>query len=149
MRVLLEPKQLDVTLTNGTQKTFILSKFPALAGREIVHKYPTSLIPKVGDYATNEETCLKMMCFVAALDTNTGKEIQLNTRALVDNHVYDWETLLKLELSIMEYNCSFFRDGRISNFFRDIVQKLPQFLSKMLTNLSASSSPTIKPNSTN
>ena len=66
-------------------KEFILSKFPAIAGREIIAKYPLSGLPKIGDYALNEETMLKLMCYVAV---NAGADVPLclNTAALVDNH---------------------------------------------------------------
>ena len=46
-------------------KEFIISKFPAVAGREIIAKYPFSSLPKLGDYKINEETMLKLMHYVA------------------------------------------------------------------------------------
>lgn len=113
-------------------KTYILSKFPAVAGREIVAKYPLSGLPKLGDYAVNEETMLKLMAFVGVKD-GAGNVLQLTTRALVDNHIESWETLAKIEFAMMEYNCSFFADGRASNFFEDIARKLPAWTTKILT----------------
>ena len=129
-------------------KEFILSKFPAIAGREIIAKYPLSGLPKIGDYALNEETMLKLMCYVAV---NAGADVPLclNTAALVDNHAGNWETLGKIEVAMMEYNCSFFRDGRISTFFEDFAQKLPMWISKMLTAISELSSQREKQPSTN
>ena len=49
MSEFLEPKQIEV---NG--HSFIISKFPAVDGREIVSKYTSSNIPKVGEYAASE-----------------------------------------------------------------------------------------------
>lgn len=127
---MIEPKVVSI---DG--KEFILSKFPAIAGREIIAKYPLSGIPKLGDYQLNEETMLKLMSYVSV--TIDDAPVSLSTRGLVDNHAGSWETLAKIEVAMMEYNCSFFRDGRISTFFDDFAQKLPQWISKMLMDLSA------------
>jgi len=135
---LLEPKDIEI---DG--KVFILSKFPAVAGREIIAKYPTSMVPKIGDYKVSEETMLKLMSYVGV--SIGDSVIPLTTIALVNNHTGNWETLAKLEIAMMEYNCSFFRDGRISNLLNDTAQKTPVWISKILTALSAQSSPTEKP----
>ncbi len=124
---MIEPKEIELE-----GKTYILSKFPAVAGREIVAKYPLSGMPKLGDYKVNEETMLKLMAYVG-LKQESGNVLMLSTRALVDNHVTSWETLAKLEWSMMEYNCSFFGNGRASTFFEGIAQKLPQLITSILT----------------
>jgi hypothetical protein len=131
---LLEPKEIDI---DG--KLFTISKFPAVAGREIIAKYPLSGLPKIGEYKLNEETMFKLMSYVA-----TASGLRLTTPELINNHAGDWETLARIELAMMEYNCSFFRDGRISTFLNDIAQKIPQLIFKMLTDLSARSSQTEK-----
>lgn len=128
--MLLEPKELEL---DG--KTFILSKFPAVAGREIITQYVPTAMPKAGDYQSNETIMLKLMAYVAVRDPASGVETRLQTRALVDNHVGSWETLMRLEVAMMEYNCSFFADGRASAFFEGIAQKAPQFLQQTLTPL--------------
>lgn len=131
----LEPKDI---LIEG--KAFIISKFPAIAGRKIVTQYLSSGIPKIGDYAVNEATMFEMMKYVAAV-TENGTKIPLVTEALINNHVVSkissWEMQLKLEKAMMEYNCSFFQDGRISNFFGDIAQKFQQLSTKTLKDLLA------------
>jgi len=138
MSTLIQPKPYDVTLPDGTTKTFILSKFPAVAGREIVTQYPLSAMPKVGDYQVNESVMLKLMAFVAVEAGDVT--IPLSTKTLVNNHVPDWETLAKLEIAMMEYNCSFFGNGRASTFFELFAQKTKSFLLQMSTDLSAQSS---------
>jgi hypothetical protein len=140
--MLLEPKEVEI---NG--KMFVLSKFPAIAGREIICKYPLSGVPKLGEYAVNEETMLKLMSYVGV--PSNDRPLQLTTKALIDNHVGNWETLVQVEWAMLEYNCSFFQDGRISTFLSDIVQNLPQWTIKMLTALSQQLSPTEKQHSTN
>lgn len=129
-------------------KKYYLSKFPAVAGREIIAKYPLTGLPKIGDYKVNEETMLKLISFVQ-VELEGGHKLALSERGLVDNHVPSWETLAKIEFAMLEYNCSFFQNGRISSLLDDFAQKLPQLISKMLTALSAQSSAQDKPPSTN
>lgn len=140
---LLEPKEVEI---DG--RHFIISKFPAVAGREIITKYPLSSIPKLGDYAVNQETMLKLMSYVA-MGIDPVRPLRLSTIELVNNHCGSWETLAKVEMAMLEYNCSFFRDGRISIFLDDIARKVPAWTSKILTALSVQSSRTEKPPSTN
>ena len=137
---LIEPKEVSIPDQKGVEKTFVISKFPAVQGREIIAKYPLSAMPKLGDYAVNEETMLKLMAFVAV--PREGKEpLCLTTRGLVDNHCGDWEQLARVELAMMEYNVSFFGNGKGSTFLEAITQKAQAFLSKTLMDLSAQSSP--------
>lgn len=144
---LLQPKEMEIADGDGVKRTFILSKFPAVQGREIIAKYPTSAIPKLGDYAVSEETMLKLMAFVGI--KNGDQVLRLQTRALIDNHVPDWETLAKIEMGMMEYNCSFFRNGTLSVFLGDVVQKVLAKISEISTPSSARSSQTNSPPSTN
>lgn len=139
----LEEKEVEIK-----GRKFILSKFPAIAGREIVAKYPLSSLPKVGDYAVNEETMLKLMSYVYVV-LGEGHKQALNTRALVDAQCGDWETLIEVERQMIVYNCSFFQNGLISNFLRDSALKLPQLITKILTDSLRQLSPTEKPPSTN
>lgn len=52
---------------------------------------------------------LKLMAYVA-IETPNGP-VMLVTPELVNNHVPDFETLLKIEWAMMEYNCSFSGTG--------------------------------------
>ena len=122
-------------MLDGTEKTFILSKFPAIAGREIIAKYPVSAMPKIGDYSVNEEIMLKLMSYVAIYNNDTV--LPLTGRALIDNHCKDWETLAKLEMAMMEYNTSFFLKGRIYDFFQDFAQNTTAKIIEALTVSSA------------
>jgi hypothetical protein len=90
---------------------------------------------------------LKLMGYVQAV--TKGGTITLSTRALIDNHVSSWETLAKIEIAMMEYNCSFFQNGRVSTFLNDTAQKLPAWISKILITLSEQSLAKEKPHSTN
>jgi hypothetical protein len=136
--MMLEPHEVQIKAQSGEEKTYIISKFPAVAGREIVTQYPISALPKVGDYKTNESLMLKVLSYVA-VDTD-GRQLQLTTRALIDNHVPDWESLVKLEAAMMEYNCSFFQNGKASTFFEGIAAKAQALISSTLMASSAQSS---------
>lgn len=127
-------KEITLTKQDGTEVKFILAKFDAISGREIVTQYPISGMPKLGEYSTNEELMLKMMTFVY-VDTGVGEPFALTTRVLVTNHVTDWELLMKLEWASMEYNCSFFEAGKVSGFFEDLAAKIPESISSILTPL--------------
>ena len=127
---MLEPK--DVVIDG---KTFIISKFPAVAGREIVTQYPTSAVPKLGDYQTNQDLMFKIMAFVGVYPTPGQKPLMLVSQDLINNHVPSWEMLLKVEWAMMEYNCSFFQNGRISTFLDECAQMLPKWITEMLTPL--------------
>lgn len=127
-------KEIEIGLSDGTKKAFVLSKFSAVAGREIVTQYPISGLPKLGDYSTNESLMLKILAHVGVVQKE-GAPLLLTTRALVDNHVPDWEALAKIEWAMMEYNCSFFRGGKASNFLDDMLAKLPASISSILMHL--------------
>jgi len=144
---LLQPKPFTVAGQDGRERTYILSKFPAVAGREIIAKYPLSAVPKLGEYSVNEETMFKLMAYVG-VDID-GKTMKLVTRALIDNHVPDWETLAKIELEMMRYNTSFFLQGEASTFLKIIADRATQLITQTVTDSLRPSSLTVKPPSMN
>lgn len=128
---MIEPKQIDVKLPEGGTKQYTISKIPAIPAREIIAKYPLSGLPKVGDYAVNEETMLKMLAYVSV--DISGSKLALTTKELINNHVPDWETLARIEVAMLEYNCSFFRNGKVSTFLNSITKGLNKSIIEMLT----------------
>jgi hypothetical protein len=145
---MIEPKEIPLKGQDGKTRTYIISKFPAIQGREIVTKYPVSNLPKLGEYQQSEETMLKLMAFVQVVPDG-GSPIALTTRALVDNHVPDWEVLARLEYAMLEHNCSFFGNGLNSASFESIARKAVEWITKTLMASSPQSSQTDKPRSTN
>lgn len=140
---LLDPSELII---DG--KRFILSKFPAVQGREIIAKYPASNLPKIGDYAVSEEIMLKLMNFVG-VELAQGNIQRLSTRGLIDSHCETWEVLAKIEMAMMEKNCSFFRNGTLSNFLGDVTKKILEKISEISIRSSEPSSQTAKQPSQN
>lgn len=129
---MLDPQELD-----GTK--FVLSKFPATVGREIIMQYPTSALPKLGDYNTNEALMLKIMKYVGVTIDGRPAPLMLTTRELVDNHVATAEDLLRLEWAMMNYNFSFFGNGKLSGILDRVMTQAVNLIQKTLTDLSAAS----------
>lgn len=132
MADLMQPKVEAVELPDGGTKDFVLSKLPALDGRKVALQYPVSGLPKLGEYAVNEEMMMLILSYVAVVSPD-GQQVRLTTRALIDNHVPSWETLVRLEGLMIAYNCSFFANGKGSTFFAALSTKAQQLITQTLT----------------
>lgn len=121
-------------------KIYILSKFPAIPGREIITQYPTSAAPKIGDYQINEELMLKLMSYVGIPRGDNLAPLMLTTQSLINNHVPNFEALIKIEWAMMEYNCSFLADGRALGFLEGLATKAQALIMQTLTDFSVQSS---------
>ena len=145
---MLQPTTVPIPCQDGTERDYVISKFPAVAGREIVTQYLATAIQKAEGYKANEELMLKAMCYVSAISPE-GREIPLTTRALVDNHVPDFEALMRLEAALLDYNTNFMQRAKSFISSSDIEGKATAWISRMLTGLSAQSSVQGKPVSAN
>jgi hypothetical protein len=133
---MLEPKEFeDGPIARGGGR-FVLSKFPATIGREIIMQYPTSALPKVGDYSTNEALMLKIMAHVGVVIEGRDEPQKLISRQLVDNHVVTPEDLMRLEWAMLNYNFSFFGNGKLSGILDRVTSQVVNLLQKTLTDLS-------------
>jgi hypothetical protein len=134
MTELNKPKTVQVKDVDGQEHTFIISRLPAVAGREILAKYPVSNIPKLGEYQASVEAMRLLLSFVA-VELDSG-QMRLSTQALIDNHVPDGEALLRLEFAMLEYNTSFFGKGGPSGFFDGLIRKhLPLIIQTLMDSL--------------
>ena len=115
-------------------KKYVISKLPATVGREVLFLYPTSNLPKVGDYGKRQEVMLKLLSYVG-IRLENGDVLQLKTRELVDNHVPDAESLLLLEKEMFAYNYDFFQNGEASTFFQKLEKLATKKGIEMLTTL--------------
>ncbi|WP_025152608.1 hypothetical protein [Morganella morganii] len=134
--MLIKPKEVQIKDVDGIEKTFVISRLPAVTGREILAKYPLSNAPKIGDYEVSKEAMLKMMAYVCAV--SDGEEIPLKTQTLIDNHVPDGESLIRLELEMLKYNTSFFGTGGNSGFLPFLISKVGSSLPSVIKTLMAS-----------
>lgn len=140
-----ETKELESATDSGLMQAVVfelnghrynIGKWPATVGREIMVKYPLSNLPKIADYGMSEEIMLKLMRHVEAVMPD-GRPMRLETKALIDNHVPDWETLTQIEYASMRHNCSFFRNGKASAFLAEVMSLALTKISETLTASSA------------
>lgn len=143
---MIQPKETVIKDNNGVDRTYIISKVPATDGREIFTQYLPTAAPKIGDYKQNEQLMYKLLSFVA-VPMDNGVPLRLTTKALIDNHVPDWETLARLEMAMMEYNTSFLNRGSLSTALAGLEAKAPALITKMLTNFLAQLSQAAKQHS--
>lgn len=133
--MLIKPQTKAIANKDGVEKDFVISRLPATVAREVVAKYPTSALPKIGEYKTSEETMLLLMKHVAVIVD--GQELRLTTKDLVNNHVDDVVQLLRLEFAMLEENTGFFGSGGKSGFLDLLLKKVIQSAMPMLTPLLA------------
>lgn len=134
---MLQEKEIEIKLSNGEKKTFVISKFPATEGRRIISQYPViSLLSntKIGSYEKQEELMLDLMSYVA-VKTEMGN-IQLKTKELINNHCPDWECLMSLEKEMLVYNCSFFQNGKGYDYLQSLLALVVQSITETLMSLS-------------
>ncbi len=135
-----KPEPFTVTDQGGTERTYILSQIPYLSGgRKLGMEFVTTAAPKVGNYDENQSLSEMMFKHVAII-LDDGQELILNTKQLVNNHVPDFLTGLKIEEAMFSYNVGFSLAGKAHEFQQGLSSKIDQFLSKILTPSSAASS---------
>jgi len=135
---MIKPQEITLIDIDGVERKFTLSRFPATVGMEIFYRLPISAVPKIGDFEALKVVRDDIFKYVY-VDT-AGGSIALSTSALIDNHTNDAETALKIIGAMLQYNYSFLRLGKISNFFENIAAKIPGIVQSMLTQLSPASS---------
>jgi hypothetical protein len=119
---LLRPEEFTLSDIDGNPITVVLSRFPATIGEEILIKFPMNGLPKVGDYEVFFKTGQEIMAYVGIPQENGMEPLALKTRALVDNHIPDGETLMKIKYKMVEYNSTFLQPGKVSGFLDALAQ---------------------------
>jgi hypothetical protein len=134
MMELIKPKEVELKDIDGNLKTFIISRLPAVAAREILAKYPVSNIPKLGEYQASADAMKLLMSYVGV--QLSGGVQRLTTADLINNHVADGEQLLRLEFAMLEYNTSFFGNGGPSGLVETLIKKyLPLTIQTLMDSL--------------
>ena len=130
-----EPKEITIEDLNGIERRYLIGKVPYMAGgRELAVDYLSSA--KKGDYKRNQELAALMFSHVCAF-ADDGTEIPLKTAALIDNHVPDIPTGLKIELAMAEHNLGFSIAGKIREFQQGWKRSTEQLSSTISTLLQA------------
>ena len=131
--MLIEPKEFTVNDQNGNPCHYRLGRIPYLSGgREICSQFVSSAMPKVGDYKLNEDLSRNMFKFVSVVREN-GTEQALITDNLVNNHVPDFITGIKIEEAMLEHNLGFSVAGKVREFQQAWKTDLPALITKTLT----------------
>lgn len=135
MPELIKPKDVTITDLDGIERTFIISRLPATVGREILSKYPVANTPKIGDYGVSSEAMRLMMKYVA-IPRDMAEPLCLTTQALIDNHIPDGLSLIKLEFEMLRYNTDFFGIGGNQDLVGSLIRKyLPLIMSTVTSSL--------------
>lgn len=134
---LLDPKEVEIEdKVANVKKVFVISKIPAFQARTIMLNYvPTQLLNFNKDEAKVEEMIMKLLNFVG-VKTEDGRVIRLSTRALVNNHCPSFETIMQLEYQMIDYNTSFFKDGKGLTFLQRLEALATEKITEILTALS-------------
>jgi hypothetical protein len=129
-------------------KQFKIHKLPATVGRRIACTYPTTALPKIGDYKQNEAAMYELISHVYVPIAGSNF-IRLDNEAAINSHCGSWETLMKLEGAMLEYNASFLQNGQISSFFTNFAKSIKQLITQTLTGSLQQLWQAEKPRSTN
>lgn len=129
-RVLLEPKEIEI---NGYK--FIISKMPCTVAQEVIFNLPTGLIPIISEFKKTEDQAFKMLSYCERVYTDGKSNVPLISKAIIDNHVPDFDTLIKLEYECLNYNFDFFTNGRALDFLNKGVSLAKSNILEILTDL--------------
>ena len=128
-RTLLEPKKIEI---NGYK--FIISKMPCTVSQEVLLRLPAGLIPLVKNFSQSEEMAFKMLSYCERC-YDGQPNVPLISKVIIDNHVPDFDTLIKLEQECLAYNYDFFQNGKAWTSLTKIVSLAESKASKILTDL--------------
>ena len=110
-------------------KTYILHKFPAVAGHDIYN-----LLENIASPEDRHKLMLRVMSFVGVRpEPGNPTELRLDSVMLIDNHVPDTRTLLDLETAALEYSFDFFAPGEISGCLLSMERVAQERSTEMLT----------------
>jgi hypothetical protein len=120
---LIEPKEV---LIDG--KAFILSKFPAVEGREILTGSLEKISYKNGEYPKSEELMYKSLSYVAVPGSPGLAPTLLTNKTLINIHMSTscpaW-TLVQVEKAMEKHNFGFLLEGLASTSSDVITQNHP------------------------
>ena len=132
---MLDPKEVTIEDRNGKEHHYVVGRLPyGAGGREVCSQYISTALPKVGNYAENEKIAKIMLKHVAII-LDDGKQLRLSTDELVNNHIPDFITGIKLEVEALEHNAGFSVAGKVQEYQQQWEQDIPAFIMKILTQL--------------
>jgi len=127
---LIQPKSVEI---NGYK--FVISKMPCTVAQEVIIKLPTGLVPLLSDFSQAEDMAFKMLSYCERVYSDGRPNVGLISKEIIDNHVPDFDTLVKLETECINYNYDFFSDGKLLAFLNKGVCLVESKASGILTDL--------------
>jgi len=121
--MLIKPKLIEITNIDGNILKFNIGRIPAIDGREILVGYPSSLIPKVGEYKENQALMIKLLSFVEGFNAD-DEPIALNNYHVINTYVTDTTTLMLLEKEMFAYNFPFLKFEKSKGLLSSMASKL-------------------------
>ena len=129
-KTLLEPKEIEI---NGCK--FIISKMPCTTAQEVLVNLPQGIIPILSEFSKYEKYIFKMLSYCERV-YDDGRSVPLVSKAIIDNNISTFDTLLKLEWECVNYNYDFFGDGRALIFWNKAISLVKSNSTEILTALS-------------
>ena len=128
--VLLQPKTVEI---NGYK--FVISKMPCTVAQEVLCQLPAGFLPVISEFTKSEEQLFRMLSYCERVYTDGRANVPLISKTIIDNHVPDFNTLIKLEWEVLQYNFDFFAQGRLLNFLNEGLSLAGSKASGILTDL--------------
>jgi hypothetical protein len=97
---MLEPKEILIH-----NKKYVITKFPAMQGVEIMRAYYFSTTSK--DLSLSNEVTRKLLAYAGIPRDGGQPPLMLSNDALIENHAQDWSIVLKLQEEVLKYNEGF------------------------------------------
>jgi hypothetical protein len=125
---MIKPKEVAIVDLDGEERKYIISRFPAVDGQRIITEWIGALPSRDGSKSTDAGK--EIMKYVAV--ERGGSELRLSTDALINNHVPDSVSLIKLQALVMDYNTNFSKAVGNSDFFDSLTARLGDILDKLI-----------------
>lgn len=136
----LKPKEVEIEDKVANEKNmYVISKIPAFEAVSIFDQELPALvvnmlnINKISKERIKELT-LDIMKYVAI--KKDDRLIPLTTAALIDNHCPSFETINELLKQMINYNTSFFKDGKSLTFLQRLEALATEKITGILTHIS-------------
>lgn len=136
----LKPKEVEIEDKVANEKNmYVISKIPAFEAVSIFDQELPALVVnmlKINELSRDriKELTLNIMKYVAI--KKDDRLIPLTTAALIDNHCPSFETVNELLKQMINYNTSFFKDGKSLNFLKRLEALATEKITGILVQLS-------------
>lgn len=144
---LIEPKQIEIrSQIHNVTKKYQIGYYTTMEGAELISMAVEALAigmktskDNFGTFSKQVPELANRMCSYVEAESN-GHWVRLSTPDLIDNHVPDYEVLMKLMWEVHDYNAKSLKSGVLFQKCLTLTQGAESQLTKILTGLSGSSS---------